>query len=144
MSQIDTYSVTIALMMECWGDAYALHRDGEQLGFASKNMLYEFERHGGSPPRTTGRPPINIPRQALLVEYAVLQIARTDPTTAWVLRAFHCGRGRRNYERFWQANALLTKAGLNPIRRASYQDLAKRGEERVGRVLESEMKSDKR
>jgi hypothetical protein len=79
-----------------------------------------------------------------MVEDAVLQIARTDPTTAWVLRAFHCGRGRRNYERFWQANELLKKAGLAPIRRASYQDIAKRGEQRIGRVLEADARADKR
>jgi hypothetical protein len=138
MAQIDTFGFTISLMLEEWADAFALHRDGEHLGWATKNMLYEFERHGGSPPRTTGRPPLNIPRRALLIEYAVMQIARTDPTTAWVLRAYHCSRGRRNYERFWKANALLTRAGLPTIRRAGYQDLAKSGEDRIARILASE------
>jgi hypothetical protein len=129
------YAGTVACMLEVWADNYALHRDGERLGFPSKNLLYEVERHGGPPPRSMGTPPINIPKPAMLVEYAVLQIARTDPATAWVLRAFHCGRGRRNYERFWLANALMTRAGLPAIRRASYQDLAKTGEERVGRII---------
>lgn len=129
------YAGTVACMMDVWADNYALHRDDERLGFPSKNMLYEVIRHEGMPPRTTGRPPLNIPKTAMMVEEAVLQIARTDPATAWVLRAFHCGRGRRNYERFWLANALMTKAGLPPIRRASYQDLARAGEDRVGRII---------
>jgi hypothetical protein len=122
-------------MIDLWADHYALHRDGERLGFPSKNLLYEAIRHKGVPPRTSGRPPLNIPTSAMMVEQAVLQIGRDDPPTAWVLRAFHCGRGRRNYERFWLANDLLNRAGLPSIRRASYQDLAKAGEDRIGRII---------
>lgn len=135
MAQIDRFNELVRHMMLQWGDAYPLSHRTENLGFPSKNLLHEVIRHGGAPPRASGMRPMNIPTDALEVEYAVLQIARDDQLTAWVLRAFHCGRGRRNYERFWQANELLAKAGLSPIRRASYQDLVRSGEYRVGRII---------
>lgn len=133
--QIDMMAVQVAVWLDRWAEAFALHRDGENLGFASRNMLYEVIRHGGAPPRATGYKPLSIAMEAMIIEGAVLQIARTDPATAWVLRAFHCGRGRRNFERFEQANELLDKAKLPRVNLSSYQDMAKRGEQRISRLL---------
>lgn len=135
MAQIERFRELVSHMMRQWGDAFPLTHRTENLGFASKNLLHEVIRHGGAPPRASGTKPMNIPNDAMEVELAVLQIARDDATTAWVLRAFHCGRGRRNYERFWQANELLRSADLPPLRRQAYQDLVRAGEDRVGRLI---------
>jgi hypothetical protein len=144
MPQIDTFGMAVRAMMDQWGRTFAMHRDGENLGFATKNILYELMRHEGAPPRTTGNKPLEINLQALAVEYAVLDIARDDAATAWVLRAYHCGQGRRRFERFWFANHLLARAGLAQVRMSGYLDLAERGEQRVARILAEEAKPDER
>lgn len=133
--QIDMMAVQVAVWLDRWAEAFALHRDGENLGYPSKNILYDIIRHKEVPPRATGYKPLTIDMQAMLIEGVVLKIARTDPTTAWVLRAYHCGRGRRRFERFDQANELLRRAQLPTVSVSSYEDLAKRGEQRISRIL---------
>lgn len=138
MPRVDTWKLAVESMLEQWGREFSLHREPDGLGFATKNLLYEVIRHAGPPPRATGYKPLEINLQALAVEYAVMEIGRTDPATAWVLRAAHCSYGRRRYERFWKANELLSEAGLPNVRLAAYLDLVTRGEQRLSQILVEE------
>lgn len=142
MSQVDTFGIAVRAMLEGWGRTFAIHRDCEYLGHAGVNMLQVLIDHKGEmPAKATGYKPLEINLQHLAVEYAVLAIARTDPTTAWVLRAYYCTQGRRRFERYEAANAMLAKAGLHTLTRASYMDLAESGEARVARILEKEARA---
>lgn len=139
MSQIDTFGLAVRAMMDGWGRTFALHRDCEYLGHSGVNMLQVLIDHKGEmPAKPTGFKPLEINLQHLAVEYAVLAIARTDPATAWVLRAYYCTQGRRRFERFESANDMLARAGLPRVSRASYMDMAERGEFRVAKILEKE------
>jgi len=139
MSQIDTFGLAVRAMLDGWGRTFALHRDCDYLGHSGVNMLQVLIDHKGEmPAKATGYKPMEINLQHLAVEYAVLAIARTDPATAWVLRAYYCTPGRRRFERYEAANAMLVKAGLPTISRASYMDLAESGEQRIYRILMAE------
>lgn len=139
MTQVDTFGIAVRAMLEGWGRTFAIHRDCEYLGHAGVNMLQVLIDHKGEmPAKATGYKPLEINLQHLAVEYAVLAIARTDPTTAWILRAYYCTQGRRRFERFESANEMLKRAGLAKVSRASYLDLAERGEQRISRILQKE------
>lgn len=121
MGTVDTFDEYVESRLEEWGTFFALHRDYEQLGHRSKDMLQVLIEHKGEmPPRTTGFKPLEVPPLVQMVEDAVHAIARRNPSRAAVLRAFYCGTGRRGHERLEIANTLLRRQRLHTVSRASY------------------------
>lgn len=133
--KIDTMGEYVRRRLEHWGDEFALHKDCEYLGHASKNLLAVLMEHHEMPGRATGYKPLEVNPEAQQVEDAVLEIARHAPMHAWVLRAYYCGQGRRKVERWETANMLLANAGWPPVSLPSYMDLARMGTERVHGML---------
>lgn len=122
--------------LEQWGEVFALSKDREYLGYASKNLIARLiEYEGDLPQRSVGFKPLEIDQAALEVEEAVFEISKHAPIHACVLRAYYCGQGRRKFERWDQANELLVKAGLPKVSLPSYMDLARLGTERVHGIL---------
>ncbi|KWV17150.1 hypothetical protein [Xanthomonas translucens] len=134
--QPDTMSEYVRRRLERWGEVFALARDCEYLGHASKNLLQVLIDHRGEmPSRSIGFKPLEVDAEAQQIEDAVFEIARHAPALGWVLRAYYCGQGRRKIERWETANLLLTTAGLAAVSQPSYLDMARRGTERVHGVL---------
>ena len=141
MGSIDTFGAYVRAELDHWGREFALHRDCEYLGHASKNMLQILIDHRGEmPPPNVGYKPLETDMRAQRIEDIVADIARTHLAMACCLRAYHCGAGRRKVERAETANLLLANAGLPAIRSRVYMDLAIRGGERVRGVLEREVR----
>ena len=135
--QVDTFGAYVRAELDHWGREFALHRDCEYLGHASKNMLQVLIEHRGEmPPPNVGYKPLETDIRAQRIEDIVAGIARTHLAMACCLRAYHCGSGRRKVERAETANLLLANAGLPAIRARVYMDLAHRGGERIRGVLE--------
>lgn len=133
--QTDLMSDYIRRRMEHWGEEFALHKDCEYLGHASKNLLAVLMEHHEMPGRATGYKPLEINQEAQQIEDAVFEISRHAPAIGWVLRAYYCGQGRRKVERWHTANTLLEISGLPKVSQASYVDMARRGTERVHGML---------
>lgn len=133
--QLDTVGPYVRRRLEHWGDEFALGRDCDHLGYSSKNLLHILMEHHGMPGRATGYKPLEVNAEAQEVEDAVYRIARTDPQTAWVLRAYYCGRGRRKIERYETANMMLANAGLPMMRQRAYLECAARGTYNVQEIL---------
>ena len=139
--QIDTFGAYVRAELDHWGREFALARDCEYLGHASKNMLQILIDHRGEmPPPNVGYKPLETDMRAQRIEDIVADIARTHLAMACCLRAYHCGAGRRKVERAETANLLLANAGLPAVRARVYMDLAIRGGERVRGVLEREVR----
>lgn len=139
--QIDTFGAYVRAELDHWGREFALHRDCEYLGHASKNMLQILIDHRGEmPPPNVGYKPLETDMRAQRIEDIVADIARTHLAMACCLRAYHCGAGRRKVERAETANLLLANARLPAVRARVYMDLAIRGGERVRGVLEREVR----
>jgi len=108
----DTFGPYVRMRLDGWGREFALHRDCEYLGHASKNMLQVLIDHKGEmPERPTGFKPLEVDPSALEIERIVTDIARDNVTLACVLRAYYCGSGRRKVERWETANLLIATAG---------------------------------
>lgn len=138
--QVDIMAEYVRRRLEHWGEEFALSRDVEYLGFSSTNLLHVLMQHHGMPGRTTGYKPLETDAQAQQIEDIVSEIARHSPVMGWVLRAYYCGQGRRKFERHETANMLLASAGLPPLGRSAYMELAARGTERVlGMLMGSTM-----
>lgn len=136
MSNTDTFGLYVAHRLEEWGREFALHRDCEYLGHRSKDMLQVLIEHKGEmPPRPTGFKPLEVNREAMLIEDIVADMARADLTLATVMRAYYCGKGRRFQERMEAANAMLVGYKLNPLHRRSYNLMHQRGFDWVRGVL---------
>jgi len=133
--QTDLMGEYVRRRLEHWGDEFALHKDCEYLGYASKNLLAVLMEHHEMPGRATGYKPLECNPEAQQVEDAVFEISRFAPIHGWVLRAYYCGQGRRKVERWETANMLLTNAGLPMLSKTSYLDIAYRGTERVHGIL---------
>lgn len=132
MTTVDTFGIYVRRQLEHWGEHFALHRDCEYLGHASKNMLQILIDHRGEmPPRNVGYKPLETDASAQLIEDIVTEISRGHTAMAICLRAYYCGRGRKRVECWETANLLLANAGLRSIRATAYMELAKRGEDRV-------------
>ena len=136
MTQVDTLGPYVRRRLERWGEEFSLSRDCEYLGHQSKNVLQVLIDHKGEmPERAVGFKPLEVDAEALQIEQIVTEIARHNPGMAIVLRAYHCGQGRRKVERWETANLLLANAGHRMVSVDSYMDLAKRGEDRVYGLL---------
>jgi hypothetical protein len=136
MTNIDTFGCYVRARLNGWGREFALHRDCEYLGHASRNMLQVLIDHRGEmPPPNVGFKPLEVDADALEVERIVSDIARDNVVLACVLRAYHCGQGRRKVERWETANLLIATAGHPVIAQRTYLTLAVTGEAMVSGVL---------
>lgn len=126
--QTDLLSAYSKRRLDHWGDEFALHRDLEWLGFASKNILSVLMEHHGMPGRAQGYKPIGTDLLALEVEYIVSDLSKVNRPCANTLRAYYCGRGRRTVERFETANLLITSMGDPMVSLRQYHLLRLAGE----------------
>lgn len=125
---VDYFKAYVRTRLDRWGDEFALHRDCEYLGHASKNPLQVLIEHKGEmPSRSVGFKPLEVDREAHEIELMVTEVGRENAAAACVLRAMYCGRGRRNVERWEQANRLLAKAELREVNQRAYYELHKIG-----------------
>lgn len=136
MGQVDTFGPYVRSRLDGWGREFALHRDCEYLGHASKNMLQVLIDHKGEmPPPNVGYKPLEVDEDALQVEQIVTDIARDNVVLACVLRAYYCGQGRRKVERWETANLLIATAGQPVVSQRHYLTLVDVGEAMVSGVL---------
>lgn len=136
MTTVDTFGVYVRAELEHWGEEFALWRDCDYLGHASKNMLKILIDHRGEmPPPNVGYKPLEIDLRAQLIEDIVADIGRDQVVIASVLRAFYCGSGRRKVERWETANALIERAGHKAVSQRSYLSLHDLGVAQVRGVL---------
>ncbi|WDS36226.1 hypothetical protein [Pseudoxanthomonas sp.] len=136
MAEIDTATETARMLLERWGAEFALHRDCEYLGHASRNMLQVLIDHKGEMPgRVTGFKPLECDAEALMVEQLVTAVARSNKPMAICLRAYYCGSGRRKVERYETALMLLANAGQPMVKVPAYMDLARRGLDRIAGMI---------
>lgn len=107
MGTIDVFRAYVRTRLDNWGHEFALHRDCEYLGHASKSTLYDIFRFQGRPPgRSVGYKPLELDMDAHQVELIVTDLGKMNRDAACVLRAMYCGRGRRGVERLEQAQTL--------------------------------------
>ena len=128
MGTVDTLLAYTRRRLEHWGEEFALHRDMEYLGYASKNILKVLMEHRGMPGRALGYKPIETDALAQQVEDLVTYLARINRPAANVLRAYYCGRGRRTVERYETANMLICCMGDRAISVRQYHYLRQDGE----------------
>lgn len=136
MTQVDTFGVYVRARLDGWGREFALHRDQNWLGYASRNMLQVLIDHKGEmPPPNVGFKPLEVDRDAHDVELMVTDIARSNMPMACVLRAYYCGAGRRRVERWETANLLISNITGNVINQRAYLAMAAAGTDIIGQVL---------
>jgi len=134
--QTDTFGVYVRNELDHWGHEFALCRDFEYLGHASKNMLQVLIDHRGEmPPPNVGYKPLETDIRAQLIEDIVADIAREQVMIACVLRAYYCGSGRRKVERWETANLLIATAGGKTISQRNYLTVHDLGVAQVRGVL---------
>lgn len=134
--EIDTFGEYVERRLRAWGDEFALHRDWERLGYASKNMLQVLIDHKGEmPPPNVGFKPLSVPMEEQQTEDIVADVARDQPVIACVLRGYYCGRGRRKVERWETANLLIANAGHKPVTQRNYMELRRLGFQTVRGAL---------
>lgn len=105
--RIDLFRAYVRTRLERWGCEFAIHRDCEYLGHASKSTLYDVFRFQGRPPgKPTGYKPLELDKDAHEVELIVTELSRVHKDAACVMRAMYCGQGRRGVERLEQARLL--------------------------------------
>lgn len=108
MTEVDTFGEYVRARLAAWGVEFALHRNCEYLGYASKNLLQVLIDHAGEMPgRAQGLRPLEVDLQAQQIEDIVADIARDQPRLACALRAHYCGSGRRKVERYETAMLLI-------------------------------------
>ena len=136
MGEIDSFGGYVQDRLDGWGREFALHRDCEYLGLASRNMLQVLIEHKGEmPPPNVGYKPLEVDRAAQEIEDIVADVARDQIDIAVVLRAWYCGMGRRRVERLETANLLLAMSGRPLIRLRQYETLQRLGVQTVRGAL---------
>ncbi len=136
MGQVDTFGAYVRTRLDEWGHEFALCRDCEYLGHASKNMLQVLIDHKGEMPgRVQGFKPLEVSLPALMVEQSITQLAKEQMATACALRGYYCGSGRRKVERWETANLLITTAGHRMVTQRHYLTLIQIGEAYMRGVL---------
>lgn len=134
--QIDSFGEYTRRRLDEWGREFALCRDFEYLGHASKNMLQILIDHRGEmPPPNVGYKPLETVPSAQEIEDIVADIARDQLTIACVLRAMYCGSGRRKVERWETANLLIASMGLRVVTQRHYLALHELGLQTVRGAL---------
>lgn len=129
MGQIDTFGEYVRRRLEHWGEEFALHRDFEYLGHASKNMLQVVIDHRGEmPPPNVGFKPLEVDQLAQQIEDVISELARQNLVAACAMRAMYCGTGRRGVERLETARMLAAYvAGVTKLTRSQYYRLHEQG-----------------
>lgn len=136
MGQIDTFGDYTRTRLDAWGREFALCRDFEYLGHASKNMLQILIDHRGEmPPPNVGYKPLEVDAEAQQIEDIVADVGRDQMPIACVMRAMYCGQGRRKVERWETANLLLANMGLNVVSQRHYMTLHEMGLQTVRGAL---------
>lgn len=136
MAELDSFGQYVERRLHAWGCEFALHRDCEYLGHASKNMLQVLIDHRGEmPPPNTGYKPLEVDREAQQIEDLVADVARDQLPIAIVLRAWYCGSGRKRVERMETANLLLANAGQRLVRLRQYETLQRLGVQTIRGAL---------
>jgi hypothetical protein len=110
MTTVDLFGVYVRNRLEQWGEEFAYHRDRVRAGgYRSKDMLQVLIEHEGEmPPRPTGWKPEEVDLEALQIEEIVREMYQGGQRlSAWALRAYYCGNGRRAVERFHFYRALI-------------------------------------
>ena len=113
MTQTDLFGAYVRSRLDGWGREFAYHRDRIRAGdYRSKDMLQVLIEHKGEmPPRPVGWKPEEVDLLALEIENIVREIFQSDSRdTAWALRAYFCGNGRRAVERFDFYKALIGRS----------------------------------
>lgn len=121
LASFETY---VRRRLDAWGSEFRLDRDGDFLGFPSKNVLQVLHEHRGEiPERTTGYKPMLIPPLEWQTETIVHGLHHANSQLAATLRAYYCGSGRVSVERLETLTFLL---GRSVTKRAffTYHDLA--------------------
>lgn len=132
MTQIDTFGAYVRRRLEHWGEEFALCRDVEYLGYGRKNILRILMEHKGMPGRATGFKPIETDALAQQIENVIADLAREQPASAQVMRAYYCGSGRRGVERYETALLLLAAMDQKAVSLRQYHGLKAVGDEFVG------------
>lgn len=110
VGQVDYFKAYVRTRLDRWGDEFALYRDCEYLGHASKNVLQVLIEHKGEMPgRSVGYKPMELDREAHEIELIVTELSRANQVAAAVMRAMYCGQGRRGVERLETACHLARK-----------------------------------
>lgn len=136
MAELDSFGQYVERRLHAWGCEFALHRDCEYLGHASKNMLQVLIDHRGEmPPPNTGYKPLEVDRDAQQIEDIVADIARENKQMACALRGYWCGTGRKKIERFETALLLSAYAGAGAFSNRKYMALVSTGTDEVRRAL---------
>ena len=108
MTTIDTFGAYVSARLNAWGREFALCRDVEWLGFASKSVLAVIMENGGQMfGQSAGYKPLEVSPDALEIESLVSDMAKHQPRQACALRAFYCGSGRKKVERYETAVMLI-------------------------------------
>lgn len=122
--QTDVFGAYVRAELEHWGVSFALHRDCDYLGHASRSMLQVLIDHRGEmPPPNVGYKPLETDPRAQLIEDIVSDIARSQVVLACVLRGYYCGMGRRKFERWETANLLIANTGNHALSQRHYMTL---------------------
>lgn len=139
MIEVDTMRWYTLSRLNEWGRVFALHRDCDYLGHASKNWIQVWIEHKGEPPPpNVGFKPFEVSPTALQTEQLVYALALVDPWKAIALRAYYCGRGRKRVERMEIAQEQIDKLERergNPmpvrLRHRSFAKLVEDAEDRI-------------
>lgn len=108
MTTVDTFGAYVSSRLKAWGREFALCRDVEWLGFASKSVLAVIMESGGQlAGRSSGYKPLDVSPEAMEIESLISDMARDQPRQACALRAFYCGSGRKKVERYETAVMLI-------------------------------------
>lgn len=90
MTETDLFGAYVRDRLEKWGREFAYHRDRFRAGGYGRNILDTSPMGSGPEPNL----------EALQIEDIVRGIyKRGEKTSAWALRAYYCGSGRRAVER---------------------------------------------
>lgn len=108
LASFETY---VRRRLDAWGSEFRLDRDGDFLGFPSKNVLQVLHEHRGEiPERAAGYKPLLIPPLEWQTETIVHGLNQASSHLAAALRAYYCGSGRVSVERLWTLEAMLGRS----------------------------------
>jgi len=121
LASFETY---VRRRLDAWGSEFRLDRDGDFLGFPSKNVLQVLHEHRGEiPERSGGVRPLLIPPLEWQTETIVHDLNQASSHLAATLRAYYCGSGRVSVERL-ETLVMLLGRPVNKRAFFTYHDMA--------------------
>lgn len=121
LASFETY---VRRRLDAWGREFRLDRDGDFLGFPSKNVLQVLHEHRGEiPERSAGARPLLIPPLEWQTETIVHDLNHANSDLAAALRAYYGGSGRVGVERLETLEVMLGRT-IGRRRFFTYHDLA--------------------